>query len=34
MMKIRQANLSAAIFAQGWVYETQGVENFTRNEDR
>ncbi|XP_067672168.1 cytosolic endo-beta-N-acetylglucosaminidase-like isoform X2 [Haliotis asinina] len=34
MTKIRQANLSAAIFAQGWVYETLGAENFTKNEDR
>ncbi|XP_060079983.1 cytosolic endo-beta-N-acetylglucosaminidase-like [Ylistrum balloti] len=31
---IRQHNMSAAIFAMGWVYETQGEANFLQNENR
>ncbi|KAL3876300.1 hypothetical protein ACJMK2_034164 [Sinanodonta woodiana] len=31
---VRNFSLSAAIFAQGWVYETQGMEKFTENENR
>ncbi|XP_048761260.1 cytosolic endo-beta-N-acetylglucosaminidase-like [Ostrea edulis] len=31
---IRRFNMSAAIFAQGWVWETQGKEKFTENENR
>ncbi|XP_050394531.1 cytosolic endo-beta-N-acetylglucosaminidase [Patella vulgata] len=31
---VRQHELSTAIFAQGWVYETHGKENFTINENR
>ncbi|NXC30342.1 ENASE acetylglucosaminidase, partial [Campylorhamphus procurvoides] len=31
---IRQQNLSAAIFAPGWVYEHLGEENFLQNENR
>lgn len=26
--------MSAAIFAPGWVWETQGKEHFTENENR
>ncbi|KAL4240037.1 hypothetical protein ACF0H5_000832 [Mactra antiquata] len=31
---ISKHNLSVAIFAPGWVYETQGAENFTHNENK
>lgn len=31
---IRKFNMSAAIFAPGWVWETQGKENFIENENR
>ncbi|XP_033739012.1 cytosolic endo-beta-N-acetylglucosaminidase-like isoform X3 [Pecten maximus] len=31
---IRQHNMSAAIFAMGWVYETQGEADFLQNENR
>ncbi|ESO93332.1 hypothetical protein LOTGIDRAFT_119666 [Lottia gigantea] len=31
---VRQHNLSSALFANGWVYETQGKDNFTQNENR
>ncbi|XP_065066058.1 uncharacterized protein LOC135691973 isoform X2 [Rhopilema esculentum] len=31
---IREHNLSAAIFAPGWVLETQGEDNFTSNQSR
>ncbi|NWI54826.1 ENASE acetylglucosaminidase, partial [Calyptomena viridis] len=31
---IRKYNLSAAIFAPGWVYENLGKENFLQNEDK
>jgi len=34
MQLIREQNLSAAIFAPGWVYETQGEENFTKNQTK
>ena len=34
MQVIREHNLSAAIFAPGWVLETQGEDNFTSNQDR
>ncbi|XP_064622409.1 cytosolic endo-beta-N-acetylglucosaminidase-like [Lineus longissimus] len=31
---VNKHNMSIALFAQGWVYETQGVENFMENENR
>nr|XP_022316431.1 cytosolic endo-beta-N-acetylglucosaminidase-like isoform X2 [Crassostrea virginica] len=31
---IRRFNMSAAIFAQGWVWETQGKDKFHENENR
>lgn len=31
---VRKHNLSAAIFAPGWVYETLGTDNFTSNENK
>ena len=31
---IREENLSAALFAPGWVMETQGSKNFFENQDR
>ena len=30
----REEKLSAAIFAPGWVLETQGVKNFTANQNK
>lgn len=34
LQAVRQNNLSAAIFAQGWVYEKYGKDNFIDNENR
>ncbi|KAK3091343.1 hypothetical protein FSP39_019132 [Pinctada imbricata] len=34
LQAIRRFNMSAAIFAQGWVYENQGREKFTENENK
>ena len=31
---IREEKLSAALFAPGWVMETQGTEHFIANEDK
>ena len=31
---IREEKLSAALFAPGWVMETQGVQHFTANQDK
>ena len=31
---IRKADLSAALFAPGWVYETQDKANFFQNQDQ
>jgi hypothetical protein len=34
MALIKQASLSAAVFAPGWVYETQQKSNFFDNQDK
>ena len=34
MQVIRDNALSAAIFAPGWVYETQGEAHFTENQSK
>ena len=34
MQAARTNSLSVALFAQGWVYENQGKEHFTQNENR
>ena len=31
---IREEKLSAALFAPGWVLETQGSKNFFANQDK
>jgi len=31
---IREEKLSAALFAPGWVMETQGTEHFIANQDK
>ena len=31
---IREEKLSVALFAPGWVMETQGTKNFTSNQDK
>ena len=31
---IRKENMSAAIFAPGWVHETQDIKEFTKNQNR
>ena len=31
---IRKENLSAALFAPGWVLETQGSDNFIAHQDK
>ena len=34
MAVLKQASLSAAIFAPGWVFETQSKSNFFENQDK
>jgi hypothetical protein len=34
VLKARQFDLSTAIFAQGWVYETQPKEDFIQHETK